>query len=413
MRRSRRGRPALILAVLPALGLWSRSELHRSDQVDTAFTVLTPRQLAEASALPAQRQRLTRIAVAASASEQELDDQAWKPAFRSLLLSRSSKSKKAALERLSEVFEASSTSILAELESCAEAVRRWPLLSARLRPFFGYRSACASIYRTMVEHVLPEQAGSSIEVQRRSENGTQRVRYAMRSDAGPAAATGPSEESKARALLVVLRQLVSGTAWDVQAAAQAASTGDGQWLSKTPDLETPIYTVVFKDTMGTFEVREYDPYSVVQIAGMGGEDAGSNRSFFALAGYIFGKKNERQEKMAMTTPVQMDRSTGRMSFIMPSRYWGENLQQAPPPTADAGVQLETRAKETVAVSIFGGYARGPVVTQKSDELLTALQQSDWEPIDGSVRLMQYNDPFTVPWKRRNEVSIAVQRSQSR
>lgn len=32
-----------------------------------------------------------------------------------------------------------------------------------------------------------------------------------------------------------------------------------------------------------------------------------------LADYIFGKKNVRNEKMAMTTPVQMDRDSGAMS----------------------------------------------------------------------------------------------------
>ncbi len=30
-----------------------------------------------------------------------------------------------------------------------------------------------------------------------------------------------------------------------------------------------------------------------------------------------------------------------------------------------------------------------------------------ELVDGESRLMQYNDPFTVPWKRRNEVSVPV------
>ena len=39
----------------------------------------------------------------------------------------------------------------------------------------------------------------------------------------------------------------------------------------------------------------------------------NNRSFFMLADYIFGKKNVRNEKMAMTTPVQMDRDSGAMS----------------------------------------------------------------------------------------------------
>lgn len=33
-----------------------------------------------------------------------------------------------------------------------------PLQLLRLRPFLGYRSACASLYRTVRDHILPQQA---------------------------------------------------------------------------------------------------------------------------------------------------------------------------------------------------------------------------------------------------------------
>eukprot|EP00420_Gonyaulax_spinifera_P021905 CAMPEP_0197915722 /NCGR_PEP_ID=MMETSP1439-20131203/80697_1 /TAXON_ID=66791 /ORGANISM="Gonyaulax spinifera, Strain CCMP409" /LENGTH=82 /DNA_ID=CAMNT_0043537697 /DNA_START=6 /DNA_END=251 /DNA_ORIENTATION=+ len=80
-----------------------------------------------------------------------------------------------------------------------------------------------------------------------------------------------------------------------------------------------------------------------------------------------------QEKMAMTTPVQIDKQSGAMSFIMPSRYWGEDaLQEAPKPTDDAGVILQPRPTETIAVSTFGGYARNQVVQRKTEALLAAL-----------------------------------------
>ncbi|CAE7395714.1 unnamed protein product [Symbiodinium pilosum] len=116
--------------------------------------------------------------------------------------------------------------------------------------------------------------------------------------------------------------------------------------------------------------------------------------------------------MAMTTPVQMDKSTGTMSFIMPSKYWGDGLAEAPPPAEDAGVALQARDGEQVAVSTFGGYAVGSVVARKTDELLASVAQSeDWELVENTTRLLQYNDPFTVPWKRRNEVSVPVRRRE--
>ena len=48
---------------------------------------------------------------------------------------------------------------------------------------------------------------------------------------------------------------------------------------------------------------------------------------------------------------------------MPSKYWS-SLEDAPLPAGDAGVSLEPRPTETLAVSIFGGYALGPTVAKK-------------------------------------------------
>jgi len=222
--------------------------------------------------------------------------------------------------------------------------------------------------------------------------------------------------SKARALVVLLRQLSASSPWQLEESAASAKGKEGagsfdEWLERTPKLETPEYEVVLSDPGGAFEVRKYAPYSVVLTGGGSPESASGNSAFFKLAGYIFGKSNVEQEKMAMTTPVQIERRTGEMSFIMPSKYWGEDaLQSAPAPAEDAGVRLDARPGETVAVSVFGGYARGRAVEERTEALLSALGQRDdlVIPDSGAVRLMQYNDPFTVPWKRRNEVSVPVE-----
>lgn len=45
---------------------------------------------------------------------------------------------------------------------------------------------------------------------------------------------------------------------------------------------------------------------------------------------------------------------------------------------------------------------------RTEELIDFVEKSEtWEIVENTTRLMQYNDPFTVPWKRRNEVSIPV------
>lgn len=337
----------------------------------------------------------------------------WRPSLRRLLLARRSDVRQEALKELSGIFDEVSVEIFDEIERYGRDSKGVPAL--RLRPFLGYRAACASLYRTVTNHILPQQAGSPVELQKRTRDGEQRLRYVLKNDVldangqedGEEAEAEVSDASKARALFVVLRQLVSNTAWAVERSAIKAEAGEGEWKQRTPDLETPDYEVLYRDALNGYEVREYAPYAVVRTAGQGGE-AANNRSFFMLADYIFGKKNERNEKMAMTTPVQMDKSTGTMSFIMPSKYWGESLSEAPSPAEDAGVTLQARPGERVAVSIFGGYAVGSLVARKTEELLASVAESEeWELAENATRLLQYNDPFTVPWKRRNEVSVPV------
>ncbi|CAK9042456.1 Heme-binding-like protein At3g10130, partial [Durusdinium trenchii] len=305
----------------------------------------------------------------------------------------------AALKELAEVYDDASGEIFAE-EKYAQQMEETPTLQMlRLRPFLGYRSACASLYRTVRDHILPQQADSPVVVQKQSREGEQRLRSDAMDAEGKEA---PLAASKARALFVALRQLTNSDPWSLE---RSAKSKDEDWAARTPKLETPKYEVVSRDALSGFEVREYAPYAVVQTRQ--GAEVANNRSFFMLADYIFGKKNVRNEKMAMTTPVQMDRDSGAMSFIMPSKYW-TSLETAPAPAENSGVLLQERPVETLAVSCFGGYALQATVAKKTEELIDFVEKSEtWEIVENTTRLMQYNDPFTVPWKRRNEVSIPV------
>jgi len=63
---------------------------------------------------------------------------------------------------------------------------------------------------------------------------------------------------------------------------------------------------------------------------------------------------------------------------------------------------------TLAALWFGGFAGGSEVAVRKRQLLEALSADrEWEPLAGEPLLMQYNDPFTPPWKRRNEVALPV------
>jgi len=112
------------------------------------------------------------------------------------------------------------------------------------------------------------------------------------------------------------------------------------------------------------------------------------------------------ESIAMTTPVRSEASeteaeTIRMAFYLPAEYTPET---APEPT-EADVTLVTEPQKTVAVDQFSWYAPEWRVTRRTQKLLSTLDREGIEP--GDPYLLRYNDPWTPPFMRRNEVAVAV------
>ncbi|KAL7568765.1 hypothetical protein ACA910_021755 [Epithemia clementina (nom. ined.)] len=217
-------------------------------------------------------------------------------------------------------------------------------------------------------------------------------------------------------------------------------------LRRPAGLETPKYSVLEKKS-STFEIRRYEDFAVCSVSMSRDRPADSSKTdakvseptikgapaFGALAGYLFGK-NEQNQAMKMTTPVLTNMKTITaeitpedennnsdktkkvkqekiMSFVLPSEYWKNEtgLALAPQPLEGSGVTLEHFRGEDRAVVMFGGYVSNKVIEQQSKNLLQQLKQNpNWQVAEGAtVAVAQYNDPFTPPWKRLNEVSIAV------
>mmetsp|Transcript_41589 Transcript_41589/g.83321 ORF Transcript_41589/g.83321 Transcript_41589/m.83321 type:complete len:194 (-) Transcript_41589:177-758(-) len=184
-----------------------------------------------------------------------------------------------------------------------------------------------------------------------------------------------------------------------------------EMLARTPQgLETPQYEVLAEK--GTWEVRAYAEFSVCSTDMQSGPGA-----FNALAGYIFGG-NQEEQKMAMTTPVISSPQTNTMSFVMPSAYWTPE-SQPPTPLPSAPVEIQggggglTAGSDTVAVMWFGGFATRETVAQRKAALLEQIAaDEEWEMLEADAEplLLQYNDPFQPPWKRRNEVAVPVQKT---
>jgi len=111
------------------------------------------------------------------------------------------------------------------------------------------------------------------------------------------------EGVRARTLAVLLRQLETSQGvrkLEAEAGKAKLEVSMADMLKRTPDgLETPKYQVAAEK--GSWEVREYEEFSVCSFDMKSSPEKAGFGAFNALAGYIFGK-NQEQLKMAMTTP---------------------------------------------------------------------------------------------------------------
>lgn len=190
-----------------------------------------------------------------------------------------------------------------------------------------------------------------------------------------------------------------------------------------PGLETPKYDVVVKRPK--FEIREYESFAVCSVPmakprpdaiatdqKISQPQLSGASSFGALAGYLFGK-NQQETAMKMTTPVLTtgDGDEKEMAFVLPSTYWDEDaLSKAPSPLKNSLVQLKRENGGQRAVVMFGGLATSKEVELKKQQLMKSVETDKEWNVDPNapITLAQYNDPFTPPWKRLNEVSVPVQ-----
>ncbi|KAI3966124.1 hypothetical protein MKW92_019965 [Papaver armeniacum] len=201
-------------------------------------------------------------------------------------------------------------------------------------------------------------------------------------------------------------------------------------LMSVPDLETVKFTVLTRTEQ--YEIREVESYFIAEttMPGKNGFDFdGSSRSFNALAGYIFGENTTNNkmdmttpvitrkaqsdgEKMAMTTPVitklSEDKDEWKMSFVLPSKY-GADL----PIPKDPSVRITKVPNKIVAVSAFSGFVIVQDVIKRESKLRNALKSNTEFRVkdDAVVEVAQYNPPFTLPFARRNEIALELERKQ--
>lgn len=118
-------------------------------------------------------------------------------------------------------------------------------------------------------------------------------------------------------------------------------------------------------------------------------------------------ETQRGESIPMTTPVRSATAGSggdgvRMAFYLPPEYGPET---APEPT-DSSVTLVTEQPKTVAVDRFSWYAPSWRVERRTRKLRSTLDSHGIEPT-GAPALLRYNDPWTPPFMRRNEIAVEI------
>lgn len=174
------------------------------------------------------------------------------------------------------------------------------------------------------------------------------------------------------------------------------------WAWTFRGIETPAYTVRVSD--GAFELREYPKLVLASFEAEGDRGNAVRRAFSPLADYIFAKKRSG-EKIAMTAPVTQapESDSWIVSFIMPA---GRTLDDLPKPSDDVSLaELEPR---TMASFRFSGRWTDARFAEASAKLTAWVEEQGLTPA-GEIEFAYYNDPFTPPFLRRNEVLIEVAR----
>jgi len=186
------------------------------------------------------------------------------------------------------------------------------------------------------------------------------------------------------------------------------------------DTEEPAFKVIEK--MSTVDIRQYGPRIAAEVVVGGTEEDARSAGFRLLADFIFGNNSasrsismtapvaqakEGSEKIPMTAPVAQAPAGGgqwTVRFFMPSNY---TLATLPRPR-NAQVKIVEVPGELVAILRFSNSRSADAVALKIAELEKVIATSQWKTA-GQPFSWFYDPPWTLPFFRRNEVGVAVER----
>lgn len=170
-------------------------------------------------------------------------------------------------------------------------------------------------------------------------------------------------------------------------------------------VEEPPYQVLLNEP--PFEHRRYPGFVVAETELAGDFDSASRSGFRRVAGYIFGDNrlaSGESRKIAMTAPVTVSpKNDGwRLHFVMPGT---EAMESLPRPN-NPDVNLRKVAEHDMVAIRFSGFTTEGSIAQATEKL-KAWASEKGLVLKGEPQIARYNDPFTLPWRRRNEILIEV------
>lgn len=183
-------------------------------------------------------------------------------------------------------------------------------------------------------------------------------------------------------------------------------------------VESAPYTLLKAAPEQNIEVRNYEAMVLVSTP----MNSGTGSAFRRLFNYIAGANQGSQEiamtapvfmnnesdaggqEIAMTAPVLMGRTNGepQMSFVMPSDF---TLATTPTPT-DPLVSVSEVTDYRVAAIKFNWTLSESNVRKHTEILENWLAENGYEAAGPAIEAA-YNDPFTLPMFRHNEILIPV------
>lgn len=172
------------------------------------------------------------------------------------------------------------------------------------------------------------------------------------------------------------------------------------FINAQRNIET--YPYVIKKKYKQFEIRSYEStlFTTVKLSTKGYKNS-SSEGFSILAGYIFGN-NEKNEIIAMTSPVSMSlEDSTTMMFMVPSKFTKDML----PKPNQSGIAFKEEPAKNVAAIGFGGWANDAKIEKYKQHLKAAL---DAEGIKYSNRFyfFGYNAPYEI-FNRKNEIIVEL------